>query len=276
MSPQFVDFNADGHVDIFTATFDGSPWVAYGSEDGFKAPSHVLDKDGERIILSRLWDYDERKWTSDDHTDGNAPDAHCISAVAFDWDNDGDFDIVMGDRTGRLFLQLNDGTNKEPAFPGVSSPVMAGDEVLDAGGKITAPRMVDWDGDGLADIVVGTFGDTFSTKPGGGVKWFRNVGEKGAPKFQAPKSLITDSPKDADTARRPDAGLYVDVADMNGDGKLDLVVGGYSIWADEESESSQYKRPHRVPYVWIYHQKGEGQAERAAEETAEDDARPEN
>jgi hypothetical protein len=45
---------------------------------------------------------------------------------------------------------------------------------------------------------------------------------------------------------RPDSGLYTDVADVDGDGDLDLIVGGYSHWkpvppvlADEQKELAQ-------------------------------------
>ena len=50
MGSQFVDFNADGHIDYLTATFDGSPHVAYGSPEGFGEPEHLKDKDGERVM----------------------------------------------------------------------------------------------------------------------------------------------------------------------------------------------------------------------------------
>ena len=35
---------------------------------------------------------------------------------------------------------------------------------------------------------------------------------------------------------RPDAGLYADAVDYDGDGDLDLVVGGYSMWTPPARE----------------------------------------
>ncbi len=64
MGSQFVDFNADGRIDFFTATFDGSPHVAYGTEDGFAEPVRILDKNGKRVMLDMFWDYDEKKWSN--------------------------------------------------------------------------------------------------------------------------------------------------------------------------------------------------------------------
>ena len=37
MGSQFVDLNGDGHVDYLTATFDGSPHVAFGDGTGWMA-----------------------------------------------------------------------------------------------------------------------------------------------------------------------------------------------------------------------------------------------
>lgn len=252
MQPQFVDFNADGHIDIFTATFGGSPWVAYGTGKGFKQPEIIKDKDGNDVILSYYWDTKERKWTALDRTDGKGGKAHCISAFAFDWNGNGAFDLVLGDREGRLWLQMNEGTNKEPKFAGVSTLVMSGDKPLSLGDKGTAHRLLDWDGDGLADIVAGTFGDAYQAGKGGGIVWFKNVGKKGEPKFESPQTLIEFSAKDGADGDRPDAGLYFDVIDMNGDGKLDLVVGGYSMAKDANVKSRGGMS--RKPYVWLYTQ----------------------
>jgi len=252
MGSQFVDFNADGITDLFTATFDGSPWVAFGSKEGFKQPQQLKDKNGERVLLSQYWDYDAKKWTNLDRTGGVDQDAHCISAVLFDWDADGDFDLVMGDREGYLWLQMNEGSAKEAKFSGQSEKIKSGDKPLYAGDKITAPKLVDWDRDGLTDILVGTFGDTWGMDKGGGVLLFRNHGKKGAPSFQQPRTLIEASPKGQKEPTRPDAGCYVDAVDYDGDGDLDLVVGGYSIFAAEKKDPTPRDREGRQPFVWVY------------------------
>ncbi len=250
MGPQFVDFNADGIMDIFTATFDGSPWVSYGSKEGFAKPAHVMDNEGSRIFLSQYWDYDTKKWTNHDRTGGKSAKAHAISAVAFDWDADSDLDIIMGDRAGGLWICINEGSAKEPKFATGSTQLMVGDKPLSASGKITNPRVVDWDADGLIDIVVGTFE--------GKVLWFRNTGEKGKPKLEAAKTLLDKSSSSEDQPC-PDTGWYIDVLDYNGDGKLDIVVGAYTLFKIEKPADSKIKPSYggRTPYIWVYNQKAD-------------------
>jgi len=244
-----VDYNADGTTDIFTATFDGSPWVSLGSKEGFLKPELVKDKNGDRVKLSQFWDYDAEKpaWTNKDHTEGVAPQAHCISAVVFDWDADGDFDIVMGDRDGGLWLTMNEGKAGEPKFAAVTKQIMVGDKPLNAGGKITAPKVVDWDKDGLTDIIVGTFE--------GNVLLYRNAGKKGEPKFEASKTLL-QKPK-SDTEARPEYGTYVDVVDYDNDGDWDLLIGAYTYNTSgiEEAKRAKTYSKDRIPGVWVYLQK---------------------
>lgn len=227
MRPQFVDFDADGHVDVFAATYDGSPHVARGSAEGFLEPEHVLDPAGDRVMLSQFWNYDEEKWDES----SARPKGHCTSAFAFDWDDDGDLDILMGDySSGRLFRRMNEGTAAEPDFGGPNVPVEAGGRPFEHRGGLSTPVMFDWDEDGLVDLVCGGYGATYGDGDGAGVWWYRNAGERGAPRFEPGRPLIPDSEKGWEAPRRPDSGLYVDPTDVDGDGLVDLLVGGYSHW----------------------------------------------
>ena len=241
MGSQFVDLNADGQLDYVTATFDGSPHVAYGSAKGFAKPVRIKDANGKRVLIASIWDYDKKKHITVGRSfdSKKTPDERCISALAFDWDGDGDHDLLLGSyENGHLYRQMNEGSNKAPKFTGKNIPVMVDGKPFEIGSaKMTTPRLVDWDGDGDMDLLAGSFGDSYGQKAvGGGVYLARNVGEAGKPKFSAFETLIAPSKKGHKNPVRPDAGLYPEAVDYDGDGDLDLVVGGYSMWTPEPRE----------------------------------------
>jgi len=235
MTPQFVDFNADGHIDIFAGTFDGSPHVSLGSARGFLEPTQILDPEGNRVMLTQFWNYDTEKWDDAKAT----PKGHCTSALAFDWDADGDLDILMGDYSaGTLFRRMNEGTAAEPKFSGQNIPVQVDGKVFALEGGLTSHQLIDWDGDGLKDLICGGYGEAYGDGAGAGIWVCRNTGKPDAPQFAAARNLIPVSKKETPGPTRPDTGLYLDTVDWNGDGLLDFVVGGYSHWTPETRELS--------------------------------------
>lgn len=235
MSPQFVDFNGDGNTDIVCGIFDGSPHVALGDGKAWQQPNPILDKDGGRIVLNAFWNFNTKKW---DHTNrcdpvGGAPaEGHLTSAIAMDWDQDGDFDLVLGDHSsGYVYLRRNSGSNQKPAFEVRNEVVMAGDKPMHDPGTIATVRAVDWNGDGLLDLMVSGMGDPYGDQTGGGVAIYHNQGGANAT-FGAAVPLIPPSKKGSEgKPARPDVGLHPTAVDVDQDGDLDLLVGGYSIWS---------------------------------------------
>ncbi len=236
MSPQLVDFNADGDQDLVMGTFEGVVFVVPGSEAGYLEPERVLDKQGRTILISQFWNHDEEKWDSADRSPEGEhyPEDHQISAVAVDWDDDGDLDLLLGAKEGRLYLRRNEGTKGKPSFAPVNEQILAGDEEFEVPGGLTAPRLVDWNGDGLFDLLCPSFK--------GGVYLYENVGKRGAPAFEDPRTLIPkpEGGKKLSTfPARPTRGLYADAVDYDEDGDLDLLVGGYAKYKPEAPELTE-------------------------------------
>ena len=104
MSPQFVDFDADGRLDIVAGIYDGSPHLVRGTDKGWGKPEQILDRDGNRIVLNQFWNFDTEKWDSTKRHDaaGGQGEGQTTSAIAFDLDGDRRLDIVVGDLAGRL------------------------------------------------------------------------------------------------------------------------------------------------------------------------------
>lgn len=113
-----------------------------------------------------------------------------------DWDGDGVHDLVAGNSEGRLLFFGNRGTDRDPAF-GRGEPLSAGGEPIhvqpgyhgiqgpfETRWGYTCPRVADWNGDGLPDVLLS--GATARHE------LLLNTGARGAPRLAAPAPLYCD------------------------------------------------------------------------------------
>src|SRR5689334_21275174 len=71
-----------------------------------------------------------------------------------DWDDDGLTDLLVGGASGHVLVYRNRGTRAEPKFPHARLLCTADGAPLDVGWS-AAPLAVDWDGDGVTDLLCG-------------------------------------------------------------------------------------------------------------------------
>ena len=218
MNLQFADLNADGQQDIVTATFEGTPMVVYGGEKGWEAPQHIVDSQDRNIVLSLYYDMEENKYANVDRSPEGATHAedHCVSATVMDWDGDGDLDLLVGAKEGRLYLRQNNGSAAKPSFSDVNELLKTGDKEFMIPGGLTAARPVDWDADGDLDLLCGSFS--------GGVYFVENTGAAAVVLAEPVQLFDGNVDVGADTPAKS-INWYADPVDYDSDGKLDLLVG---------------------------------------------------
>ncbi len=199
-----MDLNDDGNIDLLGEGYAGFTYVLWGQKDGsFKKAVILKDKSGKDIHLGSYYDLKKHEYIGNFFKSGDKG----YFAKAHDWDGDGDLDLVISGFNG-AWLRLNEGSKKKPAFATENIHIIK---------KHYADVFVDWDGDGLWDIIGGD--------KDGGVYFYKNIGKKRKPAFGEAVCLL--SPEEFANKEYGGFGMasQVDVADYNHDGKLDLIVG---------------------------------------------------
>jgi WD40 repeat protein len=138
--------------------------------------------------------------------------------IVNDWDEDGRKDLLIGSLDGTIRIYLNEGSDAAPVFNSMFFLELGG-SMFDIGSR-SAPRVFDWNEDGLKDLLVGElYGYAY---------YLENVGTNDASVFDNAEILLLAN---GDPLRYVNSGSVprsrVFAADWNEDGLNDIVLGGY-------------------------------------------------
>ena len=220
--PVAVDWDSDGDVDLVVGQEDGRVALVentgrVGDNGPVFGPPKFFRQEAHEVKFGAL-----------------------VTPVSFDWDADGDEDLICGNTAGYVGLIENlDGGNPPKWAEAVL--LQADGQVLriEAGpnGSIQGPceakwgyttlSVADWNHDGLADLVVNSIW--------GKVVWYRNIGRKGRPELAAAAPIEVQwqgpPPKPAWNWWQPEANQLATqwrttplAHDLTGDGLVDLVM----------------------------------------------------
>ncbi len=242
-SPNFGDFDGDGDLDLICGEFLDS--FTYFENTGSRTSPHYSA--GQKIKTAQ-----GKQLTMD---------LQMIVPVAFDWDRDGDLDLIVGDEDGRVAFVENVGeigtATKVPTF----APPRYFQQEADTlkCGALATPVGFDWDGDGDIDILSGN--------TAGFIEFFENMsGPKVAsPKWNRPVAIQVES-KDFRMMAGSNGSIQgpaeakwgyttLNVADWDGDGLPDIILNsihGRVVWLKNTGTRSvpRMESPQSVDVTW--------------------------
>lgn len=251
ITPTAIDWDKDGDLDLICGDEDGRvAFIEHTGKYDNKTPIYAepryFQQEADLVKFGAL-----------------------ATPVGFDWDGDGDTDIICGNTAGYVaFIENLSGK-------GVENPKWAAPVRLEAGGKVIRPMagpngsiqgpceakwgyttqtVADWDGDGLPDLLLNSIL--------GKVVWHKNIGTRQKPQLAAAKPIEVEwegaQPHLAYGWLRPEGKALLTQwrttpvgIDWNKDGLTDLVMldqEGYLAFFERAKKGDKLilKHPQRV------------------------------
>ena len=234
-TPQFFDLNDDGYKDMITGQYHpGEVTWFRGSAEGF-LPGQKLPQEGDPASSGNP---DFGNYAGEPGDIGTFEYWVYTSATFGDLDDDGDYDLIVGG-SGGLRVSENVGGRTNPSFAmrerlldisGVAlqtrpyterqlQRARSGGPLPPASDFKTSPLAVDWNQDGVLDLLVT---DSYRNSNSRAVSFFRGVKTPDGHRFEPGVDLL---PAEGGAKALPGSGPRVYVDDWNRDGVSDLIIG---------------------------------------------------
>ncbi len=197
-----MDFNNDGKKDLISGDTKGQVWFFENTgtdEAPVLAEGVRIESNGEPIVEGR-----------------NIPGESAVVMGTYskldiaDYDEDGLVDILIGHSSSSsetIVVYKNIGTKTKPKFDKPKAIELPKPKM-----SRPSPFLIDWDKDGVNDMLCGT--------EKAKIYFFRNKGTNKNPEYETREEVKLVGFKFDKTYR-----CRIDVNDWNNDGKMDLLVG---------------------------------------------------
>lgn len=185
-TPTLIDWDKDGDVDLVVGTGSGIRYY-------------------ENVGTAQEGSFVQRTDLDNPFADVNGYGAGDAALVFGDMDGDGDRDLITGDGSGALYHYRNTGTDAAPVWVRTAGEF----NFVSTDGPVSPTALYDFDNDGDLDLIMGEYT--------GAIRVLENIGDATSPLFLQGMSPFGIA---GQQNSRPT------LADLDGDGDLDLIVGG--------------------------------------------------